>query len=106
MASFTLNGSASDPDDDIAVVSWRQGRAGAEVGQAPVTTQSLAVGVTQDFVLRLIDTNAQSDEDDVRVAVVDTTPPQLTVSLSPANLWSRNHKLATVQGHDRCRRYL
>ena len=95
--SFTLNGSASDPDDDIAVVSWRQGRAGAEVGQDPVITQSLGVGVTQDFVLRLIDTHAQSDEDDVRVAVVDTTPPQLTVSLSPANLWSRNHKLATVR---------
>ena len=30
------------------------------------------------------------------VTVVDTTPPHLTVSLSLANLWSRNHKLATV----------
>jgi len=96
-ASFTLIGAASDPDDDIAVISWRKGRAGAEVGQNLVTTQTLGVGVTQDFVLRLIDTYAQSDEDYARVAVVDTTPPQLSVSVSPARFSSPNHKLITVK---------
>ena len=95
-ASFTLNGSASDPDDDIAVTSWRKGRTGAEVAQTLVTTQSLAVGVTQSFVLRVIDSHAQSDEDDAKVAVVDTTAPQLSVSLSPSKLWSPNHKLVTI----------
>jgi hypothetical protein len=35
-ASFTLNGTASDPDDNIAVVSWRKGRTGSEVSQALV----------------------------------------------------------------------
>jgi hypothetical protein len=95
-ASFTLNGSASDPDDDIAVISWRKGRTGAEVAQTLVTTQSLGVGVTQSFVLRLIDAHAQSDEDDAKVAVVDTTPPQLSLSVSPSKLWSPNHKLVTI----------
>jgi hypothetical protein len=94
--SFTLSGTASDPDDDIAVVSWRKGRTGAEVSQQLVTTQSLGVGVQQDFVLRLIDTYAQSDEDSAHVKVVDTTPPQLSVALSPAQLWSPNHKLVTI----------
>ena len=34
-ASFTLNGTASDPDDNIAVVSWRKGRTGSEVSHEP-----------------------------------------------------------------------
>lgn len=96
-ASFTLNGTASDPDDNIAVVSWRKGRIGAEVSQDVVTTQSLGVGVGQDYVLRLIDAFAQSDEDTANVKVVDTTPPQLSVSVSPAKLGPPNHKLVTVK---------
>jgi endo-1,4-beta-xylanase len=47
-------------------------------------------------VLRVIDTFAQTDEDDTHVAVVDTTPPQLSLSVSPARLWAPNHKLVTV----------
>jgi hypothetical protein len=95
-ASFTLNGAASDPDDNIAVTSWLKGRVPPEVGTSLVTTQSLGVGQSQDFVLRVIDTFAQTDEDDTHVAVVDTTPPQLSLSVSPARLWAPNHKLVTV----------
>jgi hypothetical protein len=95
-ASFTLHGAASDPDDNIAVTSWRKGRVGPEVGQSLVVTQSLGVGQSQDFVLRLIDTFAQTDEDDTHVAVVDTTPPQLSLSVSPAQLSPPNHKLVLV----------
>jgi hypothetical protein len=95
-ASFTLHGAASDPDDNIAVTSWRKGRVGPEVGQSLVVTQSLGVGQTQDFVLRLIDTFAQTDEDDTHVAVVDTTPPELSLSVAPAQLFPPNHKLVLV----------
>jgi hypothetical protein len=96
-ASFTLQGTASDPDDNLAVISWRKGRVGPEVSPKLVTTQSLGVGATQDFVLRLIDTYTQTDEDDARIAVVDTTPPQLSVSVSPSKFSSPNHKLVTVK---------
>jgi endo-1,4-beta-xylanase len=76
------------------------------VSQELVTTQSLGVGVEQDFFLRLIDTFAQSDEDATRVKVVDTTPPQLSVTVSPSVLWSPNHKLvkikATIVATDTC----
>ena len=35
-------------------------------------------------MLRVIDSYAQTDEDTTHVAVVDTTPPKLSLSLSPA----------------------
>src|SRR4029453_15517961 len=38
----------------------------------------------------------QPNEDDPPVPVVDTTPPQLSLSVSPARLWAPNHKLVTV----------
>lgn len=97
-ASFTLNGAASsDPDQDIALVSWRAGsRTGTEVGQSLVTNHSIGVGATQSFVLRVIDSFAQADEDASQVAVVDTTPPQLSLSVSPTTLWPPNHKLVTI----------
>src|SRR5262249_50550658 len=53
-----------------------------------------------------IDTFAQADEDVTHVSVVDTTPPKLTVSLSPSNLGPPNHKLipitATIVVTDTC----
>src|SRR6185503_5982249 len=80
-----------------AVTSWRKDRVGAEVGQSLVLTQSLGVGASQAYGLRIIDTFAQADEDDTRVAVVDTTPPQLSLSVSPALLSPPNHKLVVVK---------
>src|SRR5262245_28390190 len=105
-ASFTLHGTASDPDDNIAVTSWLKGRSGPEVGQSLVVTQALGVGQSQDFVLRLTEPFAQTDQDQTHVAVVDTTPPQLSLSVSPAQLSPPNHKLvlvtATLAATDTC----
>jgi hypothetical protein len=96
-ASFTLNGSASDPDQNATLASWRAGsRSGPEVGQTLVSQQSLGVGEQQTYVLRVIDTFAQADEDVTHVAVVDTTPPNLSVTVSPAVLSPPNHKLAPI----------
>src|SRR5262249_61804360 len=93
-ASFTLNGSAFDPDQNATLASWRAGsRSGPEVGQTLVSQQSLGVGEQQTYVLRVIDTFAQADEDVTHVAVVDTTPPNLSVTVSPAVLSPPNHKL-------------
>jgi hypothetical protein len=98
-ASFTLNGSASsDPDQDISLVSWRAGgRTGNEVGQSLNVARSQGVGVAQSYVLRVIDSFAQADEDTTQVQVVDTTPPQLSFTVSPAIIFpSPSHKLVTV----------
>ena len=63
-ASFTLNGGATDPDQNFALASWRAGsRIGPEVGQDLVAAQSLGVGAQQTYVLRVIDAFAQADED-------------------------------------------
>ena len=71
-----------------------------------MSEQSLGVGAQQTYVLRVIDTFAQTDEDVTHVAVVDTTPPQLSVSVSPARLSPPNHKLvpitATIVATDTC----
>jgi len=96
-ASFTLNGSATDADQNVALASWRSGsRIGPEVGQSLVSEQSLGVGAQQTYVLRVIDTFAQADEAETHVSVVDTTPPQLSVSVSPARLSPPNHKLVPI----------
>ena len=36
------------------------------------------------------------DESETHLAVVDTTPPNLSVSVSPAQLFPSNHKLVTI----------
>lgn len=96
-ASFTLTGTATDPDPNVALVSWRAGgRVGPEVGQDLSLTQTLGVGVQQTYVLRVIDAFAQADEDAVQAAVVDTTPPELTLSVSPTVLTPPNHKLVLI----------
>ena len=96
-ASFTLNGSATDADQNATLASWRAGsRIGPEVGQTLVSQQSLGVGAQQTYVLRVIDTFAQADEAATHVAVVDTTPPTLSVSVSPARLSPPNHKLVPI----------
>jgi hypothetical protein len=106
-ATFTLQGSATDPDQNVALTSWRAGsRIGPEVSRDLVTNQTLGVGAQQTYVLRVLDGFAQGAEADTHVAVVDTTPPQLSVSVSPAQLWPPNHKLrpvtATITVTDTC----
>src|SRR5262245_48605958 len=106
-ASFTLDGSAIDPDQNVAIASWRAGsRIGPEVGQTLVSEQSLGVGAQETYVLRVIDAFAQADESVTHVAVVDTTPPELSVSVAPAQLFPPNHKLfqvtVTVVATDTC----
>jgi hypothetical protein len=96
-ASFTLSGSASDPDGNVALTSWRAGsRIGPELSPDLSVSQALGVGGTEHYVLRVIDSFAQADEDATQVAVVDTAPPELSLSVSPATLWPPNHKFHLV----------
>jgi hypothetical protein len=86
-ASFALDGrGTSDADANLALSVWREGtRTGPELGRTPVVTQSLGVGESQSYVLRVVDTLAQTDEDTTTVEVVDTTPPVIACN-APATI--------------------
>jgi hypothetical protein len=47
--------------------------------------------------LNATDNSGNTGTDTVNVTVVDTTPPELTVSLSPDSLWPPNHKYVQVE---------
>jgi len=81
-AAFELDGGqSSDPDsNDIRIVSWREGsRVGPEVAfdRTLRLHGTLGVGESQTYVLRIIDSLAQADEDTASAEVVDTTPPDV-----------------------------
>jgi len=98
-ASFTLDGRGSgDPEQNLALLTWHAGsRTGAELSRSPLVQQALGVGDAQTYVLRAVDTYAQTDEDVTEVAVVDTTPPELEISLSRTAIWPPNHKFVPIQ---------
>src|SRR6185503_12929641 len=106
-ASFTLQGGASDADQNIAVTSWRAGaRNGTLLGEGPSITQSLVVGGGQTYWWRVIDAAGAGDEDSMSVSVVDTVAPTLSLSVSPTSMSPPNHKLvlvtATLASTDTC----
>jgi len=105
-AVLTLDGSASsDPDstpgtnDDIKSFQWfehfgtpSQTLLGS--GQRPTVT--LALG-QHHLTLRVTDSGGASDTAQAAVAVVDTMPPSLTLTLSPTRLWPPNRRMVPVQ---------
>ena len=63
-ADVTLDGSAStDPEDNIALFAWRRdSRTGADVGGDPVVHVTQPLGVTQPYVLAVVDTAGQASD--------------------------------------------
>jgi hypothetical protein len=95
----TLDGSAStDPENNIALFAWRRdSRTGADVGGDPVVHVTQPLGVTQRYVLSVVDTQGQASADTTEVTVLDSTAPTITeVSASPAILSPPNHKMVPV----------
>jgi hypothetical protein len=86
-ATFTLDGrGTSDPDQNLALTTWHAGtRTGPELSRNPVLEQALGVGGAESYVLRVVDTNAQTDEDTTAAQVVDTTPPVIACN-APATI--------------------
>src|SRR5688500_10433320 len=98
-----LDGSqSSDPDNDLIEYSWTWPTGNAQ-GVAPKVM--LPKG-THCITLTVSDPSGHIDQDVVAITVQDTTPPTLTVSLSPQVLWPPNHKMvkirATVHAQDLC----
>lgn len=99
-ADVTLDGSAStDPENNIALFAWRRdSRTGADVGGDPVVHVTQPLGVTQPYVLAVVDTEGQASADTTAVTVLDSTAPTITsVSASPATIWPPNHKMVPVR---------
>jgi len=95
----TLDGSASsDPDNNIALFAWRRdSRTGADVGGDPIVHLTQPLGVTQPYVLAVVDAAGQASTDTTAVTVLDSTAPTITsVSASPATLGPPNHKMVPV----------
>ena len=93
-ASVTLNGAASsDPDDDPLTYTWTENGAVIATGVNP--TVILAYG-THTITLTVDDGKGGTATDTVVITVADTTPPVLTVTVTPNILWPANHKYVTV----------
>jgi pimeloyl-ACP methyl ester carboxylesterase len=99
----TLDGRGStDPDSDTLEYAWAW-TTGNATGARP--TISLPKG-THCITLTVRDPSAHIDRDVTTLTITDTTPPNLTVSLTPRVLWPPNHALwtinANVQAVDLC----
>lgn len=93
---------SSDPESDPLDYTWTWST-GTATG--PVATVTLPRGVFC-ITLTVRDPTGHVAEDVTSVTIQDTTPPDLTLALSPSILWPPNHQMvdiqATVEAQDLC----
>lgn len=102
-APVTLDGRASDTDEQPVTLEWR-GSFGTVTGLQPTVT--LPVG-RHEITLIATDNFGRTSTDVVVVEVVDTRSPEISgVTAVPASLWPPNHKMwpvaVTVDVSDVC----
>ncbi len=94
----SLDGSlSSDPDGNPITFEWMAHGVVFDDVNAPVTVGHFPKG-KYPVVLRVSDGFAPAT-DIVEIDVVDTTPPDLRVTLDPNELWPPNHKYVNVHAN-------
>jgi hypothetical protein len=108
MASVTLDGSGSfDPEGSpLTSYIWTWSLDGNPFSATGVTpTIQLPLG-THTITLVVSDGIMSSEPDTINITVVDSTSPNINVSVAPNTLWSPNHKMepvtANVSVSDNC----
>jgi len=98
-----LHGNATDVADMELNYVWSED--GVVLGNEANLTYTFNLG-THVLTLNATDDSGNTGSDTVTVTVVDTTPPEITVSVTPSVLWPPNHKYVEVTTvvtvHDVC----
>ena len=90
----TLNGNATDDADTELDYVWSEND--TTLGNEANLTYTFSLG-THMLMLNATDDSGNTGTDTVTVTVEDTTPPEITVSVTPDDLWPPNHKYVTVE---------
>ena len=94
VGTVILDASGSwDDDNDALSYFWYLDGQVLATGARPTLTFPLG---EYDMELRVRDLFSESAPDAVRVSVVDTTPPVLSLNVSPDLLWPPNHKMVEI----------
>lgn len=102
----TLDGAgSSDPDGDDLEFEWRDAD-DSVVGTSATLSVTLPGHGSSTYSLIVTDPSGASDTDQVTITVTDTTPPSISVTVSPALLWLPLHWMrqitACVRVSDNC----
>jgi hypothetical protein len=89
----TLSGNATDLADIELDYVWTEN--GMILGNEANLTYTFNLG-THELTLSATDDSGNTGNDTVVVAVVDTTPPEITIVVTPDDLWPPNHKYVEV----------
>jgi hypothetical protein len=94
----TLDGTGSyDEGDNPLTFTWT-GPFVESPANGATPTVTLENGCPGEYVITLVVNNGieDSEPNDVVITVVDTTPPEFSLTVSPAVLWPPNHKMVEI----------
>ena len=98
-----INGTAVDAVSTLFDFTWSEN--GIVLGTEKNLTYTFNLG-THLVTLNATDMAGNTGSDSLTVTVIDTTPPQINVTVTPSTLWPPNHKYVkvevTVTAYDVC----